>query len=163
MAISISFCINTNENECIEDRQLTSNLEYHKNSLLSNENFDGGISIESSPAQKVFISDELESLVQNLCFEAVVDLYHGKSVLINIFSYYGQVNLDVDEGVVIIHGTHIGKIFADKQQLIIALFECGLRFVGVFRHLRGNDVKYKDSITSLEMKAKQTGLVLFQK
>ncbi|MCF2150973.1 hypothetical protein IQ276_032020 [Desmonostoc muscorum LEGE 12446] len=155
MKTKVEFCAyirEENEFPCIDENTLKIDFEKYREKLINNLDADGLIVISSleEPDTRIQIQDELWAIVQNLCFIAILDLVAQKSAVVRIYNNYGYVRLDPEANQVRISGDGIPDVRIDRSDLIIALYDCGKRFIEFFRMLRGNDLEYQDVIQGLE-------------
>ncbi|MDF5707282.1 MAG: hypothetical protein PUP90_06270 [Nostoc sp. S4] len=155
MKTKVEFCAyirEGNEFPCIDENTLKVDFEKYRDKLINYLDADGLIVISSldEPNTRVQIQDELWAIVQNLCFIAIPDLVTEKSAVVRIYNNYGFVRLDSEGNLVRISGDGIPDLRIDRSELIVALYDCGKRFIEFFRMLRGNDFEYQDVIQGLE-------------
>ncbi|WP_138502614.1 hypothetical protein [Nostoc sp. PA-18-2419] len=159
MKTKVEFCAyirEGNEFPCIDENTLKVDFKKYRDKLINYLDADGLIVISSldEPNTRVQIQDELWAIVQNLCFITIPDLVAEKSAVVRIYNNYGFVRLDPEGNIVRISGDGIPDIRIDRSELIVALYDCGKRFIEFFRMLRGNDLEYQDVIQGLDEHAK---------
>jgi hypothetical protein len=82
------------------------------------------------------IFDELDPVVQRLCFDAVIALItDGAVVDYGYFSSNENVRLVADGGTVVLSGSDVAESTFPRRDLIRALYACGVRWLAVLDQL----------------------------
>lgn len=152
MTLTVGFCVQVDGGDCLDEQELA--LPAASSHVFELRHLDGAITIRSG--MEVAIEDELPPLVQNLCFRALPALLAGEAVSLRYFSMPGEFRLHPTGDVVRISGDLIEEVSLNRRELIPALYECGVRFIGALRHLGGEDPRTAGVVQNLEADAEAT-------
>ena len=142
MEIDATFSLKLGDEVYVTERALAANLEAHAAALRARKDHDG-ILVLSAPGQaEQRIEDELRALVPNLCFDAIPRLLDRKAVSVAYFSYPGAFDLVPVDSVIRLSGDFLSATSYRRDDLLVALFECGCRFIRLLQRLHGEAWQY---------------------
>ncbi len=148
MNIDVSFWVKGKDGAYLNEAE----IEWYVSELKENDELSGFVTIVSE-THRVELSDDLDYLVPKLCFSSIPDLSNNQSFSIIKASSSGSYEIHTDQQHFWVSGTNIREVAFDKGSLLIALFQCGSRFLELLRKLNGEEEKYNGTI--LEMEATQ--------
>jgi len=139
--VNVRFCLNAGD-DCIDERELTENLDEYRRRMQANTRFSGAIVIAAPGQPTVEYEDELGPAVRDLCFRSIPDLLAGKPVALTTFSYPGSVSLVPEGDTVVISGDVVETARVPLRPLARGLVACGQRFIAFARRLRGQEYEH---------------------
>ncbi len=160
MDLNVTFCLETEPDHCVGEDEIRERFAALRPALVGNEDFEGAVLIEAAPQPTVRYQGFLEAAAQNLCFRAVAELAAGRRVAVKYGFYPGELRLTPEGGTTVLSGDFAPAIRVPTEDLVPALYECGVRFLELFRRLRGSDPEYGNAIADLARKAEAARRVL---
>lgn len=160
MTTTVTFCIQLGNEECLSEYDITADFESFREKLCEIEVLEGAIIINSSGNPEIRVEDELEAAIQNICFLSIPKLKAGEHVVVRYFSIYGYFRLDPEGDNVLISGDYVPSIRVLRNDLLLALYACGQRFVALLRQLRAGDPLYEGNISHLEDQAESARRII---
>lgn len=161
MGVTATFCVNISSDDCIDEEQLNTEFESNRPKIIADERrhgaINGAIVIRSPQNPDIRVEDELEAVVQNVCFLALPDLLAGKRVIVPYFRYPGEIELKPEGHQLLMSGEAIPEERLELREAVFAFYECGQRVVSFLRRLRSDgaeSAESEDAIRYLEGKEK---------
>jgi hypothetical protein len=155
MPIEIKFSVYVDEERCLDEDTVLADLDQYGSGLVEDRRV-GTVFIyfQEAPDDCIEIEDELEYLVDELCFRHITDLIAHHCVMIEFWSYPGHIQLDAKEVYTHISGDYIPNIKAAlSAELLPALYNCGKRYIQLLKRLVRDKADY-ENIARLETHAK---------
>lgn len=157
MSVEVTFWIYVDGETCLNEYVITAELDQYRVRLedIINERHTGYIVIASSAISdnKIEVNDDVEYVVQELCFLAIADLLNHKSVNISYFTSHGYLKLEPEGELIHISGKYIPNAEFFSAELLPALYHCGLRYIDLLRRLIKDKPYYESYIARLETHA----------
>lgn len=153
MAIEVTFCMNVSRDRRLTEKEINAQFDTYRSELLANDQYYGAILISSPGQPDVVVDDEVWATVQNLCFLSTPDLIAGKSVSVPYFRYGSELSVNVEGNEVVISGEFVPIGRFALQELLPALYDCGLRYIQFLRRLGEYSSYYEPTIKYLEEQA----------
>jgi len=117
----------------------------------------GALVVRGADASEARLHDVLGAMVQNVCFRSLESLSMGRDVVVEGFSYEGQVELHVHAEETTVSGDGVeGTTVVPTKLLIESLYDCGLRYTETLRRLSGHE----RAVESLERDAEAAARVI---
>jgi hypothetical protein len=155
MSLSVTFSIQVRRGEYVSENELTANIDQYREQLHAVDSWIGEIVIVTDDGTEVHIEDDLDVLVQHLCFRCVRELRAGQHTLVQYWSYYGYVRLDPEANTVVISGDFIPKVRVMATDLLPALYSCGRRYLVFARNIYGHSEAVQQAYAAAEAEAEQ--------
>ncbi len=96
------------------------------------------------------LTDDLDYIIPRLCFLSIPGLSTGKTYHIIKASSSGSLDMRIDQDRVLISGTNIRPAAFQREDLLNALYRCGLRFLEFLKSLNVDTDTYDGTINELE-------------
>lgn len=155
--VSVQFCFHHYADDdqsdgftCVAEPVSTADFALVEQALEKNAERSGELVITSTGNDEVRIKDSLDALVMQLCFESQADLRAKKHVVVGHYLVYGYIRLDPEGDLSLLSGDFIAKVRVPREQFAVALFEAGVRYIEVIRHLSKSHEDYADLLEMLE-------------
>lgn len=121
---------------------------------------EGAIVIEPSGQEPLRLHDALPSLVTHLCFGALAGLSSGRTVTVPFFMSGVDVAASVLDGSIALSLSSGGSVHADKDAMLLALYDCGARFTRFHTRLWAEDPAHELDVANLERERRAAAAVL---
>lgn len=128
--------------------------------LASASSVEGALELAAPGAGTTRVVDELVPWIQNLCFAAIPDLARGKSTSVHYFSRSGVLELSPAGERIDVKGSLVEGASYPAQELLQALYDCGMRFVKYMESAKRNDAAYIANLNYLKQFAEPARLAL---
>ena len=135
----VCFCVNVGDNVCIDESKVRNHFDIYKDKLLRRADHSGALIISINDQDEIRIIDELQNAVPYICFESLSFLSGGNSFVYSYFEIHGVVNFTPYADHVDIFGDCVPRLSFPIDELMSALYNCGMRYIDYFQLLRGEE------------------------
>lgn len=148
--VNVAFMVELNQYQLLDEVDLKLLTEENIDVLKKRKAFEGILSLRHRPGTELRVSDELEPLVQNLCFSATPRLLGGEALEIHYFSHPGTIVLEPQGARVRLSGDMIDVGDFPRDPLAVELFTCGVRFMRWARGVKAEDASYQANLDYID-------------
>jgi hypothetical protein len=133
MVVAVSFCIdveaNTDNLYINNESHLLDNIEFYREKLIGGETPFGEIVFISPEQPDIHVVDELWNSILGLCFESIPNLAVGKTFIYSYFDTDAYIEIRPSGSMAQVSGSLISSATFDLYSLLLALYECGQRYI----------------------------------